>query len=542
MLDRALHGWLYWYAIDGGLDGFDGKARVLDPYAQAAVGRDGPGIVLDAEWVGRGDRSFKTPAWHDLVLAEAHVRDLVQHAPIDATVAERRGFTGLRKWVESEDFHLHRLGVNAVELQPVHEFDNVTTAEYHWGYMTNNYFAPESAYALVPEQASGVRELQELVAAFHRRGMAVVLDVVFNHVGVPSHLAWIDRRYYFEQDASGALTNWSGCGNDLRARSAMARRLIIDSCVHYLEAYGVDGFRFDLAELLGVEVLREIEAALKRVKPDVILIAEPWSFRGHIAGILRDTGWASWNDGYRDFMRDYARGHGEAARLEYFLRGSPWYFAKWPAQTINYTESHDDRTWIDAITERGDGNGFHPTEHDRRRTHLMAALLFMSVGVPMIAAGQDFLRSKHGVNNTYLRGDLNALDYRRLERHLSTHVYFADWIAFRRSEVGRLLRHFQRPGEGYFQFYHSPADPTLGVLLNADLSQGTTQLLFVVNPTLEDRTLVVDAAVTAPEAHLWRMLADQDRFYPEGSPGARRQVGAQLWIPSLACGLWIREG
>jgi hypothetical protein len=80
------------------------------------------------------------------------------------------------------------------------------------------------------------------------------------------------------------------------------------------------------------------------------------------------------------------------------------------------------------------------------------------------------------------------------------------------------------------------------VLLNADLSQGTTQLLFVVNPTLEDRTLVVDAAVTAPEAHLWRMLADQDRFYPEGSPGARRQVGAQLWIPSLACGLWIREG
>jgi len=212
----------------------------------------------------------------------------------------------------------------------VQEFDNVTAAEYHWGYMTNCYFAPESSYALEPEKASGVRELQQLVAALHRRGLAVVLDVVFNHVGVPPHLMFIDRLYYFEQYASGVPANWSGCGNDLRARSAMARRLIIDSCVHFLEAYGVDGFRFDLAELLGVEVLRDVEVALKRAKPDVILIAEPWSFRGHIASALRDTGWASWNDGFRDFVRAYVRGHGDSARMEYFLRGSPWYFAKWP--------------------------------------------------------------------------------------------------------------------------------------------------------------------------------------------------------------------
>jgi pullulanase len=131
--------------------------------------------------------------------------------------------------------------------------------------------------------------------------MAVLLDVVFNHVGEPAHLMFIDKLYYFEQDASGQLANWSGCGNDLRAGAAMSKRLIIDSCTHLIRAYGVDGFRFDLAELLGVEVLKEIEVALKTVKPDLILIAEPWSFRGHIAAGLRDTGWASWNDGYRDF-------------------------------------------------------------------------------------------------------------------------------------------------------------------------------------------------------------------------------------------------
>ena len=98
----------------------------------------------------------------------------------------------------------------------------------------------------------------------------------------------------FEVDSLGQLTNWSGCGNDVRCRSAMARRLIADSLIHLVEAYGVDGFRFDLAELIGRDVLVDLERRLKQVKPDIILIAEPWSFRGHIAGALRDTGYASW--------------------------------------------------------------------------------------------------------------------------------------------------------------------------------------------------------------------------------------------------------
>ena len=545
-LDRNLHGWYYWYTLDGVRDGlgprgFDPKFRVLDPYALAAVGRGGPGIVLDANWVGRGDRDFATPAWHDLVMVEAHVRDLAAHAPVKANENERRGFTGLRRWVESPQFYLAGLGVNCVELQPIHEFDNVTPGEYHWGYMTNNFFAPESSYALQPERASGVRELQDLVRAFHRRGMAVVLDVVFNHVGEPAHLMFVDKLYYFELDARGELTNSSGCGNDLRARSAMARRLIIDSCIHSIETYGVDGFRFDLAELLGVEVLREIETALKRVKPNVILIAEPWSFRGHIAGALRDTGWASWNDGYRNFLRDYVRGNGEPERMEYFLRGSPWYFAKWPAQTVNYTESHDDRAWLDLITEHGNHNGFVPTANDRRRTHLMAALLFMSIGIPMLAEGQDFLRSKHGVNNTYQRGDLNALDYKRLYRYLETHTYFADWIAFRRGNLGRLLRQHTRPSEGFFKFVLAKGSAALAVVYNADLSQGTARLLFSVNPTHADLAIPLGESLDG-DVLTWDLLADQDRFYLSDAHGSRKPVEQDLWMPALSCGLWVSDG
>ncbi|HEY1848566.1 MAG TPA: alpha-amylase family glycosyl hydrolase, partial [Opitutaceae bacterium] len=537
-LDRSLHGWFYWYSVEG-VEGAGGRsvvrANVLDPYAMAAVSREGPGIVLDKAWIGTADSDFRTPAWQDLVVAEGHVRDLAAKAPTDATDLERRGFTGLTKWVKDPGFYLSHLGVNCVELQPVQEFDCPRPEDYHWGYMTNAYFAPASAFSLDPQKASGVRELQGLVRAFHDKGMAVLLDVVYNHVGVPAHLMAIDRLYYFEQDPSGNLANWSGCGNDVRASAAMAKRLIIDSCTHLIEAYGVDGFRFDLAELLGVEVLKQIEAALKKVKPGVILIAEPWSFRGHVAGALRDTGWASWNDGFRDFLKEYVRGSGAAERLEYFLRGSPWYFAKWPAQTVNYTESHDDRTWIDSITENEGFNGTLPTPKDIQRTHLMAAILFMSVGLPMVAAGQDFLRTKGGLGNTYQRGDVNALDYQRLFRNLGSHAYFADWIAFRRGPRGRLLRHFSRPSEGFFSFF-STGGSALAVVLNADRSKGNERLLFAVNPAEAETILPVgDAAHAGP----WRQLADQDRFLPSASRAATWLVGPTLEMPPLSCGLWL---
>ena len=536
-LDRDLSGWLYWYTVDGVRDGpgkFDPKARILDPYALATVDYNGPGIVLDRSKIPPGDRSFQTPSWQDLVMCEVHVRDLAALAPVPMSADERIGFAGLRKWVESPQFYLHHLGVNCVELQPVQEFDNRTRSEYHWGYMTTNYFSPESSYSMDPLTGSGIGELQDLVRAFHRRGMAVILDVVYNHVGEPAHLLFLDRIYYFEQDAQGKLANWSGCGNDLRANAAMARRLIVDSLVYLIETFGVDGFRFDLAELLGLDVLWEIEDALKKVKPDVILIAEPWSFRGHIAGALRDTGWASWNDGYRDFVRDYVRGSGSAERLEYFLRGSPWYFAKWPSQTVNYTESHDDRTWIDVITENPGNNGSLPTLNDRRRTHLMASILFMSVGIPMLSAGQDFLRSKQGVTNTYQRGDLNALDYRRLYRHLGTHTYFAEWIAFRKSELGRLTRHFSRPGEGFFTFFRSDEGRSLAVVLNADGSKGPTRLLYAVNPTLEDVTIRIGESASGQ----WRQLANQDRFFESPHHGLSQPVESELFVPALSCALW----
>lgn len=535
-----LHGWYYYYQVEGRNRGpsthFNKGFRVLDPYALAAVGPAGPGIVWDLARSKRPQTGFRPPSWHDLVILEAHVRDLISHAPVELDDEERRGFTGLRKWLDGEGCYLRSLGINAVELQPIQEFGDIYDKDpYHWGYMPTNFFAPESSYALVPESGSQIEELQELVATFHRNGIAVLLDVVYNHSGEPNHLYNIDKGYYFQLDEAGDLTNWSGCGNDLRCDTPMGRRLIIDSLIHLVETYDIDGFRFDLAEIIGAEVLGEIERALKRVKPSIILIAEPWSFRGHIALDLKSTGFASWNDGYRDFLRDYVLGHGNQEGLRYFMSASLSHLAAWPAQTVNYVESHDDHSWIDKITENPDHQGTFPTPNDRRRTHLMVAILMSSLGLPMLSAGQDLLRSKHGIRDSYRAGDVNAIDYQRLLGYSGTHEYFSRWIRFRLSERGRPFRLDARPGEGYLQFFGAEYGSALAALFNADRSRGQRRLLFAVNPHHEPVHIRLGEL---PLAH-WRQIADHERFDAAGLDCARlRCVHQRLELPPLTCGLW----
>ena len=153
----------------------------------------------------------------------------------------------------------------------------------------------------------------------------------------------------------------------------------------------------------------------------------------------------------------------------------------------------------------------------------------------MIAEGQDFLRSKGGMGNTYLRGDLNALDYKRLYRHLGTHAYFADWIAFRKGARGRLLRHFSRPTEGYFRFFSGGGAP-LAVVVNADQSKGPERLLYAINPTAADATIGIGEVAGWGN---WRQIADHERFLPASSRATTRRVEADLEVPSLGCGLWL---
>ncbi len=538
-----LHGWYYWILADGPknlFSAFDPDCRIVDPYARATVSARGPGIVVDPSRLKRPASCFRPPRREDLVIAEVHVRDLVAHAPGAMTEDQRMGFAGLRKWVKAKSFYLKQLGVNAVELQPVQEFDNETRADYHWGYMTVNYFAIESSYGLKPEKGSSLSEFRALVEAFHEAGMAVLLDVVYNHVGQPAHLMMLDKLYYLEVHDDGELSNWSGVGNDLRADAAMAKRLILDSLRWLVETFDVDGFRFDLAELIGIDVLREIETELERVKPGLVLIAEPWSFRGHIADRLRETSYSYWNDGYREFVLAYVKGDVPGDDLRHYLKGSPEHWARYPGQTVNYTQSHDDHAWIDRVTENPDGNGMEPTENDIARTHLMAAILFSSLGVPMIAAGQDFLHSKQGVANTYQRGDLNALDYGRLRHYRRTHDYFREWIRFRLSRWGDLIRLSEHPPDSYWSFSGVEDNNALAVVVNADGSRGSGRILLAFNPHTFEVAVPVPGGEEGPA---WRKAADRDRFSASGLPDSRggELHGGLVVLGPVQCGVWLAE-
>ncbi len=538
------HGAFYFLVVEGENDGvstrFESDRRLLDPWALASAGPSGPGIVVDRSTLPNrnGQPAFDPPQHQDLVVLEGHLRDLTAHAPIALPDEERLGFTGLRKWLEADDCYVTRLGINALELQPVSQFDSATREEYHWGYMPTNFFAPCAHYATNPAAAAQIRELSELVAACHQRGLAVILDVVYNHVGEPPFLLFLDKTYYFHVEADGELTNWSGCGNTLRAESAMSRRLIIESLTYLVETFDVDGFRFDLGELLTIEVLKEIETALKAIKPSIILIAEPWSFRGNIAWELRTTGFSFWNDEFREFMPQYLHGHGDAGGLAYFMKGCLDHLSAWPAQSINYTESHDDRCWLDKITENPEHNGTHPTANDIYRTHLMAAILFSSIGVPMLSAGQDFLRSKGGRNNTYREGEINALDYGALDRYGRTHNYFRQWIAFRMSAWGKLLRLWEEPGQDYIRAFGIDDHPAAALLFNADRSGGSKQILFAINPHMEG------TSISLPDIARdnWLELADRENFNPHGIFNGRlKEHKGRVDLGPLDCGLWVRE-
>lgn len=536
-----LAGCFYFYYVNGknvdNTSAFAADMPILDPYAKACCSRSGPAIVVDENKIGFPKKKFNAPNLADLVITEVHLRDLIARVPQFAG-NKKIGFRELAAWVRSPDCYLKELGVNGVELQPIQEFDAEKREDYHWGYMTNNWFSPASHYASDPSSGTQIEEFRDLVAAFHEAGIAVILDVVYNHVGEPNHLFRIDKNYYFHLDPYGNFTNWSGCGNDYDADNPMSRKLICDSLIWMLERYGADGFRFDLAELIGVPALRVIESVVRARFPDTILIAEPWSYRGHIAYNLRKTTFSSWNDGFRDYAAKYVHNTVNLDGFRYFIAGSQDYFATFPAQTINYTESHDDRCWLDRITECGNSDAENPTERDRRRTHIMFAFLLSAQGTPMLAEGQDFLRTKHGKNNTYLDGEENALDYSRLKRFGETHAFVRGWIHFRLSPLGRLFRQRNKVPREFFRFYPDQRNTAVVAIYNANFSQGKMQYVLMLNPQTVPATVQIQKNVLED----FRQIANSREFNVDGVAAEEgfSHEGGFLTLPPLSVALWIR--
>ncbi|RCK78359.1 MAG: Glycogen debranching enzyme [Candidatus Ozemobacter sibiricus] len=440
----------YGFTVEGPTgegEGFKPDRIWPDPWGYASVFHTGPSILIDREALGHGfqgwtDHDFRPPRKCDLVIYEASVRDLTSH-PSSKVVKERRGkYLGLASTLGTGTGldHLKALGVNAIEFLPIFEFDDQPPGTYHWGYMPSLFFCPEASYAM-HTLGGQINECKAMIDACHRAGLAVLLDVVYNHTGSPDVLMGFDKKYFYRHAGDFTLYNYSGCGNDFKTENPMARRLILDSLEYWVREFHVDGFRFDLAELIDLDTLQAIEERLRRIKPDIILIAEPWSFRGSLKGRLKGTPWASWNDDFRNRVKEVALGKADGASLLPLLRGSLELWTDHPLESVNYVESHDDYTLTDYLSRRADHDGSKHSETDVRRNLFCAAAVLLAAGIPMLAQGQEMLRSKRGNHNSYNAGDeVNTVDYGLREKNAAVFACYRDLIAFRQSEAGRIIR------------------------------------------------------------------------------------------------------
>lgn len=458
-----LVGMYYAYQVAGGSgfrgEAFDSTAYIADPYSHAVATKntfrhEARTLILDPkmdtayDW--KGD-TYVIPANHNtLVIYEAHVRDMTAHK--SSGVREKGSYKGLMEAGKTGGLrYLKDLGVSAVEFLPLHEFanlelpyrDSTTIQKFgvfndgnpqernHWGYMTSFYFAPESYYAsgstLERGKWSGtdgraVKELKDLVRALHREKIAVIMDVVYNHVSDfdANPLKLIDKYYYFRTDSAGNYINTSYCGNDFKTERTMARRLIIESVKYWMTAYHIDGFRFDLAAMIDRQTCEEILREARKINPNVILIAEPWGGNKYGPDKFSDIGWAAWNDQIRNGVKGQNPSDGlgfifgkhqgkntkrsEQAFITGTLREDGGLFLH-KEHAMNYLESHDDETMGDFI-RLALGDCTMNTVITNLSTHaklsprqlalnkLAAMFLFSAQGPVMIHSGQEYARSK----------------------------------------------------------------------------------------------------------------------------------------------------
>jgi len=500
----------YGYRVDGPFDPraghrFDRNRVLLDPNARAVVWRPvwgqriehletprGRMIAEDFDW--EDDHPLELPL-QDLVIYELHVRGFTRHA--SSKVRFPGTFAGLREKIP----YLVELGVNCVELLPIFEFDemevdrvNPLTGERlvnYWGYSTLAFYAPKAGYAATGPHQLQADEFKTLVKELHRHGIEVILDVVFNHTsegnehGPTFSFRGLDNASYYMLTPEGYYYNFSGCGNAFNCNHPVARNFVLNCLRNWVSQYHIDGFRFDLATILGraadgtplmnpplLEALA-LDPILGRTK----LIAEAWDAGGlyQVGHFPAHGRWAEWNGKYRDCIRKFLKGDmGQVGELAQRLAGSPdLYYYRGPTASINFITCHDGFTLADMVSyndkhneangeqNRDGANDNHswncgaegPTDDPavqalrRRQMKNALALLLLSQGIPMLLMGDEIGRSQQGNNNTYCQdNELNWLNWNLLQQQAELFQFCQALIAFRKAHP--VLRQLHFPGSG----------------------------------------------------------------------------------------------
>lgn len=494
----------YAYRVDGpwnpekGLR-FDKEKVLLDPYARAVAGQRIWGEKREGAYHARvvkdlfdwGDMPQSKREMSDLIIYEMHVRGFTRHS--SSGVRHKGTFEGLREKIP----YLKELGINAVELMPIFEFDETVNCREidgeklleYWGYNSVSFFAPNTSYTAAEEYNREGTELKTLIRELHENGIEVILDVVFNHTAEGNEKGPVfcfkgfDNKIYYMLTPDGNYYNFSGCGNTLNCNHPMVRQMILECLQYWTINYRVDGFRFDLASILGRNAdgspmnnppLLE-SLAFNPVLSNVKLIAEAWDAGGmyQVGKFPANRRWAEWNGRYRDCLRSYLKGDlWEAWTAAWCISGSGDLYGGYTQDgneryagynsCVNFLTCHDGFTLYDLYsynTKHNEANGWDNTDGagDNRSWNCGAegetedpevkklrfrmirnacTVLMCSRGTPMFLAGDEFGNTQFGNNNSYCQdNEVSWLDWGLLEKNSALFEFFKFMIRFRKKHT-----------------------------------------------------------------------------------------------------------
>lgn len=488
---------------------FNEENVLLDPYSRAVTGQrkwgEKPEGGKDFEYRARvvksnfdwGNIKQLEQPFEDLVIYETHVRGYTKDK--SSGVSAPGTFAGLKDKIP----YLKDLGINAVELMPIFEFDEMESARVvdgvqlynYWGYNTVSFFAPNTSYAFNEEHNHEGDELKSLIKALKENGIEVILDVVFNHTAEGNEMGpcfsfkGIDNNVYYMLTPDAHYYNFSGCGNVMNCNHPVVRNFIIDCLRHWVIEYRVDGFRFDLASILGRDqngapmanppILESL--AFDPVLGKMKLIAEAWDAGGlyQVGSFPSWNRWAEWNGRYRDDMRSFLKGDdGMAGNAITRITGSRDLYSpesRGHKASVNFLTCHDGFTLYDLYSyneKHNEKNGWNNTDGDnnghswncgaegetddpnvnglRRRLIKNAfAALLCSRGPAMFFAGDEFCNTQFGNNNAYCQDNIISwLDWSRLEEFKEIHDFVRHMIQFRKEHP--ILRKMTKPSSCQF--------------------------------------------------------------------------------------------
>ncbi|MEK3734728.1 type I pullulanase [Paenibacillus sp. FSL M8-0334] len=491
-VDEDLAGRYYTYLVQVG----EQWNEACDPYA-TAVGVNGDrAAIVDLQTTNpKRWKAERPPLAHpvDAIIYELHIRDYTIHP--GSGVRQKGRYLGLTEpgtkgpaQIATGLDHLTQLGVTHVQLMPVFDYATESVDEtrlhepqYNWGYDPKNYNVPEGSYATDPYKPEvRIRELKTLIQTLHDHGLRVIMDVVYNHVydGYVIHFTKLVPGYYLRYKPDGSMSNGSGCGNDCATERPMMRKYIVDSVLHWAREYHIDGFRFDLMGLIDVDTMNELRRRLDQIDPSILMLGEGWVMdtelpdneRANQSHAPRMARVAHFNGDLRDAVKgevfDEAKpgfvngGTGFETRVKQAVAGAITYseqlrsFAAEPDQCVNYAECHDNHTMWDKLSL----SAKDAPEEERRAMHRLAtAIVLTCQGIPFLHAGQEFYRTKHGVDNSFNAGDeVNRIDWEAAAAHQADVRAVRELIELRRRHPAFRMRSAEQIRK-HLRFEEGPA-------------------------------------------------------------------------------------